>query len=163
MEVVVIAAVAANGIIGRDGTLPWHLPEDLAHFKETTMGHPVIMGRHAFEDIIDYLGEPLPGRTNIVLSRSNPTVPEDVILVESIEEGIAAARATGSETVFIAGGATVYEQFLERADRMILTELEEAYDGETMFPDWDEDEWEECSRNERNGFAFVEYERCADS
>lgn len=159
MEIVLIAAVAANDVIGRDGTLPWHLPDDLAHFKETTMGHPVIMGRVAFEDILEHLGEPLPGRTNIVLSRSEPTVPASVIVVESVEAARDAARGTGSSVAFVAGGATVYEQFLPVADRMILTEVHEEYAGDVTFPAYDDADWNVTDRQHYPEFEIVEYAR----
>ena len=159
MELILIAAVAANGIIGRDGSLPWHIPEDLAHFKATTMGHPVIMGRVAFEDILDHLGTPLSGRTNIVLSRSNPSLPQGVRVVENLESAVEEAKAHGSDRAFIAGGATVYEAFLDRADRMILSELHEAHEGDVIFPAWEQDVWNETRRTECPGFDIVEYER----
>ena len=159
MELVLIAAVAANGVIGRDGTLPWHYPEDLQHFKETTMGHPVIMGRIAFEDILDHLGEPLPGRTNIVMSRSDPDVPDGVLVATSLEEAIEAAAATDADTAFVAGGRTIYDVALPDADRMILTELDTAYDGDVRFPDWDPSAWREIGRNAYDAFDIVEYER----
>ena len=159
MEVVLIAAVAANGVIGRDGSLPWHLPEDLAHFKETTMGHPVIMGRVAFEDILDHLGEPLPGRTNIVMSRTLNTDDEDVILVRGMDDALAAARNTGAAAAYVAGGATIYEQYLPIADRMVLSELHEAYDGDVNFPEFDESVWQEQHCDSRDDFDIVEYQR----
>lgn len=158
MELVIIAAVADNGVIGRDGTLPWHLPEDLAHFKETTMGHPVIMGRIAFEDILEHLGEPLPGRTNIVLSRGDPEVPAEVILVPGIDAAIDAAAETDSDRAFIAGGRTIYEEMLPRTDRMILTELDTPYEGDVTFPDWDRTNWIEIDRTPGGTFDIVEYE-----
>ncbi len=159
MEVVLIAAVAANGVIGRDGSLPWHLPEDLAHFKETTMGHPVIMGRVAFEDILDHLGEPLPGRTNIVMSRTLNTDDEDVILVRGMDDALAAARNTGAAAAYVAGGATIYEQYLPIADRMVLSELHESYDGDVNFPEFDESVWQEQHCDSRDDFNIVEYQR----
>lgn len=159
MEIVLIAAVAANDVIGRDGTLPWHLPDDLAHFKETTMGHPVIMGRIAFEDILEHLSEPLPGRTNIVMSRSDPSVPASVIVVKSMEAALDAARETGSRVAFVAGGATVYDQFLPVADRMILTELHEEYAGDVTFPAYDRVDWYVTDRQQYPEFEIVEYAR----
>lgn len=159
MELVLIAAIAANGVIGREGTLPWHFPEDLAHFKETTMGHPVIMGRVAFEDIMEMLGEPLPGRTNIVLTRGAISFPPGVIRAGGIDEAVAAARETDAETAYVAGGATVYAQFLPRADRMLLTELHEAHEGDVSFPDWEPDRWRERSRQSHESFDIVEYVR----
>jgi len=158
--ITLIAAVADNGIIGRDGEMPWHLPADLDHFKQTTMGHPVIMGRRTYESISSAVGGPLPGRTNIVLSRSSPEVPEAVIVAESLDDALKAAEAAGeTERVYIIGGATVYEQFLPQADQLILTELEDSYEGDTMFPEWDRSAWIEADRDQREGFAFVTYER----
>lgn len=159
MELVLIAAVAANGVIGRDGSLPWHLPEDLAHFKETTMGHPVIMGRVAFADILEHLGRPLPGRTNIVMSRSSPSLPDEVIVVTSREEAIDAAKDTSADRAYVAGGETVYREFMEQADRMILSELHESYDGDVFFPPWNAETWQEVDRSERAAFDIVEYVR----
>lgn len=159
MEIVLIAAVAANGVIGRDGTLPWHLPEDLAHFKRTTMGHPVIVGRVAFEDVLAHLDEPLPGRTNIVMSRSDPPLPDGVILVDGVDAAVDAARQTGTDTAFVAGGATVYEQFLPIADRMILTELHATHEGDVRFPAYDAAAWTSEDRISHEKFDIVEYRR----
>jgi dihydrofolate reductase len=159
MEVVLIAAVAANGVIGADGELPWHLPADLRHFKRTTTGHPVILGRRTYESIVDRIGGPLPDRTNVVLSRGDPDLPPDVVHAESVDAALAAARETGADAVYVAGGHTVYEACLDRADRLELTELDEAYEGDTYFPDWDRDDWCETARDARDGFAFVTYER----
>ena len=155
--IALIAAVAENGIIGRDGEMPWHLPADLTHFKETTIGHPVIMGRRTYDSIASQIGGPLPGRTNIVLSRSEPELPDEVEVVDSITAAIEAAG--NADTVYIIGGATVYEQFLPQADRLVLTELEAAYEGDTAFPEWDRTAWDEVDRDQRDGFAFVTYER----
>ena len=159
--IALIAAVADNGIIGRDGEMPWHLPEDLTHFKETTMGHPVIMGRRTYDSIASQIGGPLPGRTNIVLSRSDPEVAENVVVTDSIDAAIDAASAvdTHTDTVYVIGGATVYEQFLPQADRLVLTELEAIYEGDTAFPEFDRTAWDEVDREKRDGFAFVTYER----
>lgn len=162
MELVLIAGVAANGVIGRNGTLPWHFPDDLAHFKGTTMGHPVIMGRVNFEDVLEHLGGPLPGRTNIVLSRSEPDLPDDVILARDIDQAIEAAEATGSDVAYVAGGARVYEQFFPMVDRLVLTELHTAYEGDTTFPEWDRNDWIEVERKEYDDFDIVVYTRVVD-
>ncbi|WP_313695363.1 dihydrofolate reductase [Halorarum halobium] len=159
MELVIIAAVADNGVIGADGDIPWHHPEDLRHFKETTIGSPVIMGRRTYESIARDLGGPLPGRTNVVLSRSNPDLPDDVLVAESPDEAVEAAEATGADVAYVAGGGAVYEAFLDRADRMVLTELDEAHEGDTTFPAWDETRWRERRRDRGDGVAFVRYER----
>ena len=159
--IALIAAVAENGIIGRDGEMPWHLPADLDHFKTTTMGHPVIMGRRTYDSIAGQIGGPLPGRTNIVLSRSDPEMPEEVIVAESTDDALTAASAvdTNTDTVYVIGGATVYEQFLPQADRLVLTELADVYEGDTAFPEFDRSVWQVVDRDQRDGFAFVTYER----
>ncbi|MFB6121461.1 MAG: dihydrofolate reductase [Halobacteriaceae archaeon] len=159
MDVVIIAAVAANGVIGADGGIPWDLPADLAHFKRATTGHPVIMGRRTYESIADRIGGPLPERTNVVLTTRNLDAPESVRTAESVDVALHHAEQTGADRAYVAGGATVYEQFLPRADRMVLTELDDAYEGDTHFPTWDEDAWTAVARDERDGFAFVTYER----
>ena len=159
LDVVLVAAVAENGVIGADGGMPWHYPEDLEHFKETTMGSPVILGRRTYESIRERLGGPLPGRTNVVLSRSDPDVG-DAVVAESIEDALATAAETGAETVFVAGGATVYEVLLDRADRLVLTEIHEQYEGDTYFPAWPPGEdWVELRRDDREDLSFVVYER----
>lgn len=157
-EIILIAAVAENGVIGKDGSIPWDLPEDQAHFRATTAGHPVIMGRTTWEDIEEGLGGPLPGRTNIVLSHEDLEVPEGVINVHGLEEAIETAGEMDEE-VFVIGGASVYEQFLERADAMILSEIHDSYEGDTRFPDWEEGDWEEVSRESRDRFDIVRYRR----
>lgn len=157
MEKIIIAAVSENGVIGKDGDIPWHYPEDLKHFRKKTTGHSVIMGRKTYFSLPeDY--RPLPDRKNIVLSRSKPELPEKVELAESLEDALEKAEEH-SEKAFIIGGANVYEQALEEADRMILTEIHEKYDGDTFFPDWNKDNWEEVKRDDRDELSFVEYRR----
>lgn len=160
LEVVLIAAVAANGVIGRDGEIPWDLPADMRHFRRTTTGHPVVMGRRTFESITRALGEPLPERTNVVLTtRGSLDYPGDgaVVVVDGVEAALDTAAAR-DEVVYVAGGAEVYEQFLPRADRLLVTELEDAHEGDAHFS-FDRARWRERSREERDGFAFVTYER----
>jgi dihydrofolate reductase len=163
VDMTLVAAVAENGVIGADGGMPWHYPADLAHFKETTMGHPVVLGRRTFESIAARIDGPLPGRTNVILSRSDPDVPEGVVVAASVDEAIAAAgeaaAESGVETVHVAGGAAIYEQFLPLADRMVLTEVPERPDGDTFFPEWDADEWVEVERESEGELSFVTYER----
>ena len=163
VDIALVAAVAENGVIGADGGMPWHYPADLARFKETTMGHPVVLGRHTFESIAARLGGPLPGRTNVVLSRSDPDVPAGVVVATSVDEAVAAAGKAAAEsgvgTAYVAGGAAVYEQFLPLADRMVLTEVPERPDGDTFFPEWDRSAWVEVDREHEDELAFVTYER----
>lgn len=159
-DLVIVAAVAANGVIGRAGEMPWHYPEDLAHFKSLTTGHPVIMGRKTYDSIAARLDGPLPDRTNIVLSRSALDLPDGAVRVGGIDEAVTRA-AEHDDEAYIIGGATVYEAFIDRADRMVLTELDERYEGDTEFPAFG-DEWVEQDRDEREAFAFVTYRRRAE-
>ncbi|GAA0195841.1 dihydrofolate reductase [Halobaculum roseum] len=163
IRVSLIAAVAANGVIGAEGGMPWHFPADMRHFKETTTGHPVIMGRRTYESIASDIGGPLPDRTNVVLSRSDPDLPEEVIVTGSVEEALAAARADAAErgvdTVYVAGGGAVYGQFLPLADELVLTEIHDSHEGDTEFPEFDRGEWVEVDREEHDAFDFVVYER----
>ncbi|MDS0294873.1 dihydrofolate reductase [Halogeometricum luteum] len=163
VEFVLVAAVAENGVIGRDGGMPWHLPEDMAHFKRTTTGHPVVVGRKTYESVVEAIGGPFPDRTSVVLSSRDLDLPEGAVLAQSFGEAVEtaedAAAEMGVSTVYVAGGARVYEQFLPRASRLILTEIPESYEGDTAFPPRDESAWREVERDERESFDFVTYER----
>jgi dihydrofolate reductase len=166
LTVAVVAAVADDGVIGRDGGMPWHYPEDLRHFRETTTGHPVVLGRRTYESIVDRLGEPLPERTNVVLTSQDIDLPEGATAVGSVDAALEAARDSLAErhpdaeaTVYVAGGATVYEQFLPRADRLVITEVHDDPAGDTYFPEVDWSAWREVDRDERDDISFVTYER----
>lgn len=156
--VTLVAAVAANGVIGADGEMPWYYPEDLKHFKRTTVGHPVVMGRKTYESIVARLGEPLPDRLNVVLSSQSLDLPEGAVHASSVDEALAVA-ADHDDEVYVVGGATVYEQLLDRADRLVLTEVHEAHEGDTHFPEWDRERWVEVDRDDRQALSFVTYER----
>jgi dihydrofolate reductase len=163
LEIVLIAAVAENGVIGRDGGMPWHYAEDLKHFKRTTTGHPVIVGRKTYETVVDALGEPFPGRTSVVLSSQSLALPEGAVLANSVAEAVERAEADaaerGVETAYVAGGGRIYQQFLPHATRLVLTEIHGTYDGDTRFPVPDDDEWIEADRESHDEFDFVTYER----
>lgn len=159
MKLALVVAVAENGVIGEGGDIPWAHPEDLAHFKQLTIGHPVIMGRRTFESIRDRLGGPLPGRLNIVLSRGDLSLPEGAVQVDSLESAVDRAGSTGTDVAYVVGGAEVYEQFLPRADRIHWTEIHDTYDGDTRFPDFDREAWEEVERENHEDISFVVYER----
>lgn len=154
-----IVARARNGVIGRDNTLPWRLPEDLAHFKRTTMGAPVIMGRKTWESI----GRPLPGRRNIVVSRNPHLRIDGGETAASLEDAL--RLCVGVDNVFLIGGAQLYEQALPSADRLVVTEIDADVEGDAFFPAIDPQQWvvteREVHRSEANGFdyAFVTYER----
>lgn len=160
MCVSLVAAVAANGVIGSDGEMPWHYPADLARFKQTTMGHPVVMGRRTYDSIAARLGGPLPGRTNVVLSRRDGLdLPEGAVHARGVEAALEAAGEAlddDRETVYVAGGASVYEQFLDRADELRITEIPERPDGDTYFPEFGP-EWTEIDREADGELAFVTY------
>lgn len=141
-RVSLIVAVGPGGVIGHDGELPWRLPADLAHFKRTTLGHPVIMGRKTFDSI----GRPLPERRNIVLTRSPDRLPAGVEGAEDPEAAL--ALCADAAEVFVIGGAEVYRLFLELADRIVLTEVEGTFPGDTFFPEFDRARWREVSREE---------------
>jgi len=160
---VVVAAIAENRVIGADGGMPWHYPRDLAHFKTLTTGHPVVLGRVTYESILEQIGEPLPDRTSIVLTTRDLDVPDGVVTAGGVEEATTLGRQAAAdrdvETVYVVGGASVYEAFLPLADRMVLTEVPERPDGDTQFPAWDEDVWEETAREADDDLAFVTYDR----
>ena len=155
----IIVAIAKNGIIGDKNSLLWHISEDMRFFRETTSGHPVIMGRKTY----DSLGRPLPKRTNVVISRTTKHI-EGCTVVGSLEEAI--ALFPKEEEVFIIGGAQIYALAMEVADRLYLTRVEHDYQGDTSFPEWDESKWKLISRTsyERGEkyeypFAFECYDR----
>lgn len=164
-ELVGIVAVADNDVIGKDGDMPWHIPADLQHFKETTMDHPVVMGRVTYEGILETLGEPLPGRTTVVLTSRDLETPANAVTAGSLDEALEEAESAARERhedadrIFVAGGGTVYEQFLPALDRLIVTEVHAEPDGDTSFPEWNESNFCEDDREEHGGFAFVEYVR----
>ena len=141
MKISLVWAMAQNRVIGRNNNLPWHLPEDLKYFKRITLGKPVIMGRKTFESI----GKPLPGRTNIVVTRNADFSAEGVKTVNSLSAAKALCESIGeidgiSEAMVI-GGAEIYTQAMPVADRLYLTEVHANVDGDTFFPEFDEDQW----------------------
>ena len=153
-----IVAYSDNRAIGRDNALPWRLPGDLAHFKRSTLGHPIIMGRKTW----DSLGRPLPGRANIVVSRNPDFAPEGAIVVASLE---AAAQACGDVAeAFVIGGAQIYAQALPLARRVLATEVHARVEGDAFFPLLPAFQWKESARERQpaeNGYEydFVTYER----
>lgn len=157
-----VAAVAENGVIGSDGEMPWHYPEDLAHFKQTTMGHPVIMGRRTYESIEQTLDGPLPGRTNIVLSRQSALeLPEGAVHARDADEALEIAEtslADDQQWVYVVGGGAVYEAFLADAEELVITEVPESPDGDTRFPDIGAG-WQELNRENVGELTFVTYRR----
>ena len=141
VAVALIAAVANNGVIGKGNHLPWHLPADFAHFKRVTMGKPMIMGRKTFESI----GRPLPGRTNIVVSRQEGYQPDGVLVISSLEAALEhaqeIAKADRANEVMVGGGAEIYREAMPHADRMYITQVELEPDGDAYFPAIDFEQW----------------------
>ncbi len=135
MRIAMIAAMANNRVIGKDNKMPWHLPEDLKHFKAMTLGKPVVMGRKTFESI----GRPLPGRHNIVITRQNDYQPEGVSCVNSFEA--AKELVSDCEEIVVIGGGQLYKEILPLADTLYLTFIELTVDGDTFFPEWDDGSW----------------------
>jgi dihydrofolate reductase len=153
-RVVLVAAVADNGVIGADGAIPWRIPEDLRHFKAVTRGHPVVMGRRTFESI----GRPLPDRHNIVVTRSTGWSAEGVTASGSLEAALEVARQDGRD-VMVIGGAQVYAEAMALADVQVLTEVHQRPHGDTRYPDFDRSAWVETRRESHEGYDFVWLER----
>lgn len=158
MRLSIIVAMDEQRVIGRDGDLPWRLPADLRFFKQTTMGHHVVMGRRTWESI----GRPLPGRVIVVLTRDRQATPERFAgcpVAHDLREAIALAEAAGDSELLVAGGAEAYLRALPLADRIYLTQVRARVDGDVRFPAFDRAEWEEVSReaheaDERHAHAF---------
>ena len=154
-----IVAIAENGVIGDNNSLLWNIREDMRRFRTTTSGHPVVMGRKTYDSI----GRPLPKRTNVVITRSDISI-EGCQVVHSLEEAI--SLFPQDEEIFIIGGAQIYEQALPLADRLYLTVVHRAYEGDTSFPSLDMSQWREIAREEfvrgeefDAPFSFIDYER----
>lgn len=147
VKIVLVAAHASNGVIGRDGDMPWRLPSDLRHFKAATLGTPVIMGRKTYLSI----GRPLPGRANIVVSRSGFSA-DGIETVDSLDAALELARnhanKSGAEQVSVIGGGQIYAQTIDRADELILTEVDAEIEGDTVFPAIDPSLWKRISLSE---------------
>lgn len=155
MTLAIIVAHDPNLVIGKDGGLPWHYPEDLKYFKKVTMGHPMLMGRGVFEDIDE---KPLPGRKNVVLSRTRNY--EHVPTFSSLPEALQYLKR--EELVFVIGGGEVYRQLLSEMDKLFVTEIHREYEGDTYFPEYRDDissVWKEVKREDREELSFVVYDR----
>jgi dihydrofolate reductase len=140
MIIALISAMGRNRVIGINNTLPWRLPADLKHFKQITMGKPVLMGRKTYESI----GKPLPGRTNIIISRDGDYRVPGCIVAHSIDAAL--ASAAGHEEIMVIGGAALYQQMLPRADRLYLTLIDEDFKGDAWFPEIQPEQWQEQDR-----------------
>lgn len=157
-RIYLVAAVASNGIIGANGKLPWHLPEDLKHFKKLTLGHPVIMGRKTWES----LGKALPGRENIVVTSQAGYQAEGAAVAASLEAAL--ALCAGEPVAFVIGGYRLFADSLPIASGIVLTEIHREFEGDTTFPEFDRSRWRETQREAHTAkgglrFDFVLYER----
>lgn len=156
MNIALIVAISEDGTIGDQGKIPWHIREDLQRFKRLTMGHPIVMGRRTHETI----GKPLPGRTNIVLTREvHFTAPRGVLTFASLNAALDHCRQQHEDTVFIIGGSQVYQAALPLADKLFVTEIHRRVTGDTKFPDYDRRQWTEVAREDGPECSFVEYAR----
>ena len=148
MRVSLIVALSQNHVIGRNNKLPWYLPNDLKYFKQVTMGLPIIMGRKTFESI----GKPLPGRTNIVITRNPEWTAEGVRAVTSLDEALSLAESVaeidGRDEVMVIGGDQIYRLVMPSVDRLYLTQVHAQVDGDAYFPEFDRDAWKEIGRED---------------
>src|SRR5688572_23817102 len=145
MIISLIAALSNNRVIGKNNDLPWHLPDDMKYFMQTTKGHHVIMGRKNYDSIPEKF-RPLPNRTNIVVTRQKNFVAQGCTIVNSIEEGLQIAKSNNEKEVFIIGGAEIYNQGFAMATRLYLTEILVQLEGDTYFPEFNKTQWKEVSR-----------------
>ena len=165
MIISLIAALTENHVIGKNNDLPWHLPDDMRYFMQTTRGHVVIMGRKNYESLPPKY-KPLADRTNIVVTRQASYDAPGCTIVNSLEEGIRLAKGAGEKELFIIGGAEIFELSIPLADRLYLTEIKTELDGDTFFPQFDRSIWKEVSRiphtqddRHKFDFDFVRYEK----
>jgi dihydrofolate reductase len=159
-EIAIIVAMAGNRVIGRDNRLPWHLPADLRHFKQLTLGKPILMGRRTHESI----GRPLPDRTNIVISRDRNYTAPGCIVAHSLDSALQAA--SGHAELMVIGGTELYRQLLPRAARIYLTLVHAEFEGDAFFPALEADDWREVERSDHPAdeknccpYSFVRLER----
>ena len=155
-EIVIIAAVARNRVIGKDNRLLWNIPEDMAHFKALTSGHTVVMGRKTWESLPPRF-RPLPGRRNIVISRQPDYAAPGAEVADSLENAL--KLASTAAVVFVIGGEQIYTQAMAVADRLEITEVDLAPEGDAWFPEIAAVDWEQTAKTEGSGFAFVTWRR----
>ncbi|WP_188453909.1 dihydrofolate reductase [Virgibacillus oceani] len=160
-----LLAMDRNRVIGSENDLPWHLPNDLKFFKEVTTGHIIIMGRKTYESI----GKPLPNRKNVVLTKRHTNYPEDIKVMDGLKAVLEWNEKHPSEEFFIIGGGSIFEQTLPYADRMYITLIDEAFAGDTYFPEFEQDEWKlttkkKGEKNVKNpyDYYFLQYDRKVD-
>jgi len=153
-EIVVIAAVAKNNVIGKDGKIPWYVKEDFQHFKDLTLGFPCIMGMNTYESLPDNT-KPLPGRENVVLTFDKTYHPDGTTVKYSFEDAL--KHCKDKKKTFICGGASIYKLGVKVADRLELTRIHKDYEGDTYFPDIDWDEWKLVKEENHKDYSFLSY------
>jgi len=165
MEIAMIAAVAANGVIGKDNDLVWSLPDDMKYFMNTTKNHFIVLGRKNYESLPPKF-RPLPNRTNVVITRQPAFQLNNAFVVHSLDEALALCKEKNQEKIFIIGGGQIYKQALPKTDTLYITEINQSFDGDTFFPNYDKTEWQEVSREHHTidekhaySFDFVVYKR----
>jgi len=155
VKLILIAALNPHRLIGRQGRLPWHYTADMRHFRQHTLGHPILAGRNTYES---FPKRPLPGRPNLVLSRDPAyPVPEGVYLCQTLVEGLEQGRRLATGKLFVVGGAQLYALTLPLADELLLTWVPDQAEGDTYFPAWREEEWEEAESRSEGPLRFVTY------
>ena len=154
--IAIIAAVAKNNVIGVKNDLPWHLPEDLKRFKELTLGNVVVMGRKTYDSIIGRLKKPLPGRTSVVISTQELQLPPGVELYHNLTDALASHKG---QDIFIIGGAQIFNQSLNLADTLYITQVDKDVEGDAFFPKIDENFWKKGQEEKFDGYSFVTYKR----
>lgn len=164
---IIVAALAKNGVIGKDNALPWHLPEDLQHFRQLTSGHAVIMGRKTWESLPARF-RPLPERLNVVVTRDPAYAAAGAAVVHSLEEAEKVCAAAPPQKLFVIGGAALYAHALPHARRLELTEIDADFDGDAHFPAYDRGQWREVARTAGTSatglrYAFVTYDLTLES
>ena len=170
MNILLVAAIAQNGVIGRGNALPWRLKSDMQHFRALTTGKPVVMGRKTYLSI----GRPLKGRTTIVVSRDHDFAAPGIVVAPSLDAALVTARGDAlrrnADTIVVAGGAEIYAQTMPLATQLAITHVHKQIDGDAYFPSIDPNEWHESARSEHEAaaedeatFAFVTYERAIDA
>lgn len=155
----IIVAKAKNGVIGKNGEIPWNLPDDLKHFAKITRGHPVVMGRKTYESVVKRLGHPLPDRKNIVITSQGDFNAPGCVVIQSINEAID-MFADQNEEFFIIGGGEIYKQFLQFADKLYITEVDMEFEGDASFPQFNKNDWKQISalhhdKDEKHKFEFT--------
>lgn len=159
MAISIIAAVAKNGVIGKENALPWYLPEDLKRFRQLTTGKTVLMGRKTFESIMRKLGKPLPNRTNVVVTtQKDYQVPEGVILYHDLNQALSDLK---DKDLMIIGGGQIYAQTIDRANTLFITHVDQKIEGDVFFPKIDLNQWQKVEEEKREGFSFAKYIRKA--